>query len=1386
MSGITALRRLRNILVGLGLFAAVVAGVLLLVTGTGPGSRWLAAQVMTRVQKDLPFKLSVGAIRRHGLSRWTIGPVEGREPSSDRLFLRADRVTFDLRYRPLLSGNISLARARVDSLFLAAWLDSADALHPQLTQREADSLAAGAPDSGKPFPLSIDELSIGGLLLGMDAPHKGLYTRYRASDVGGGGSGADWSGRLDGRLIQRSPYTADSLAGGLRIVLDITREAVHVDTLRWNVPGFGISARGTWSFQDAAARLAASGYAALDSLALRVPGIAAPQGRIDWTADITAGRLPPRGVVTFDLNGVSADSLPPALAGGILSGSGRFDGPLMPPDSLAGEARLQVTGLDSFRGLDRMDLVARLDRSNLDLSVDGPGLHMTAQGAVFDSAGPDVAFRLAVDEVARYLDTDNRVSAQLSAEGRLAGSWEAPRVTADVRTPELNLFGHRERQVTGSVSYADSAVAFRIENPRGTRLSGRAELGGPRTIGADLVVPSIDYAEIRAALPDSIAALIPDGTASARGHIEGTLSRPRGHLEVTGGRVSPFGVAIDTLFARADFEPGIARLSGAIVRPEPGGRVELTGEMPLDMTGDVPAPDRSRNAELRARLAGLRIGTAELDSLRRARLTPLTGAEEIVLAAEGTVTVAFRPGTERPPDWTALLDRAALAATRARLETVGPLEAAGSGNRIDVEPFRIALAADAGDSTDAGDADGGSDPALAGDPGGADRATPGGVIEGHVSTDEDGLLTGDIRTDAMAMSAVHALLPGLPALTGSLSGSIRPRGDVRAPEEMTFAARVDWIHPGVNGVTLDRFSARLEGNAAGVTLDSLFVTAGQDTAMGHGFVRTEPGGGPAELDVTLTARDFRLSSLPFPETQIRKLAGLLNADARVTGTVDAPDLRGFVTITDAAVQTPDMSAPVEHLNARLRMEGQVIHVDTLEIGRGSNVLATGGVTLNGSEPPDLDLKLVVRDFDLKTVPLPPGSVRLLEGKLNGAARITGTARTPALSGKFALADGAVQAGPMLLPVRNLRSQMRLDGTRVVIDSLYTNGSGGNADLSGWLDLADMKSPAFDVTGTLEGLTLNLDPGVQMGLTGPLSLRGSLTSSRFTSELRITEGRYAEKFDLRRFLAQRRTVIVQSAASREMLDGMNIDLHVFTRRPEDFRVDNNLADIPLSLDLRISGTALDWRIAGTAEAEPNTGKVYYLDREFSVTGLSAVFDNPKYPDPTLNVSAETSVTSGETYDITLNVTGRASEARTVLSSDPALSQPDIAALLTLGVPVSGLAGSGSSGSATDVFLNRARELTTATIFSMAGQRAADLTGLSRVQFSADEGGIESTRVTLGKDFGRRLSVDTTTSIADPSVPRLELNWRLNRRFSIRSIGDQASESSVDLRYVLRFR
>jgi translocation and assembly module TamB len=114
-------------------------------------------------------------------------------------------------------------------------------------------------------------------------------------------------------------------------------------------------------------------------------------------------------------------------------------------------------------------------------------------------------------------------------------------------------------------------------------------------------------------------------------------------------------------------------------------------------------------------------------------------------------------------------------------------------------------------------------------------------------------------------------------------------------------------------------------------------------------------------------------------------------------------------------------------------------------------------------------------------------------------------------------------------------------------------------------------------------------------------------------------------------------------------------------PSTLRIDNDQARIVASAELNLRGSVDRPLLFGRADIE--RGEVRFEGRRYLVTRGSLDFTNPNRVQPFFDIEAETRVRApGQTYQVTLRITGTTERLQPTFSSDPPLQPVDILGLL----------------------------------------------------------------------------------------------------------------------------
>ena len=203
------------------------------------------------------------------------------------------------------------------------------------------------------------------------------------------------------------------------------------------------------------------------------------------------------------------------------------------------------------------------------------------------------------------------------------------------------------------------------------------------------------------------------------------------------------------------------------------------------------------------------------------------------------------------------------------------------------------------------------------------------------------------------------------------------------------------------------------------------------------------------------------------------------------------------------------------------------------------------------------------------------------------------------------------------------------------------------------------------------------------------------------------------------------------------------------------------------------------LSGRVEIDEG-GELHFQERTYVVDRGVITFTGERTIEPNLDILATTSVGG---YDITLRVSGETGKTETTLTSDPALPEPDILALLVTGKTMEEI-----RGNEFEVASNQVLSYLTGRVGSQLGRTIAGATGLSTVRIEPNLIASEadpSARMTLGQNITRNLELiiwmDLVSSSDQIYVAEYDLSSGSPLAACVRRIGSFRG----DFRHEMRF-
>ncbi|HEU5453199.1 MAG TPA: translocation/assembly module TamB domain-containing protein, partial [Terriglobales bacterium] len=609
----------------------------------------------------------------------------------------------------------------------------------------------------------------------------------------------------------------------------------------------------------------------------------------------------------------------------------------------------------------------------------------------------------------------------------------------------------------------------------------------------------------------------------------------------------------------------------------------------------------------------------------------------------------------------------------------------------------------------------------------------------------------------------------------------------RTSGQMSFAVQGSGSRerPSING-TLEVTNWVLNGEAAG-TLQVKAVTTGDVLRLSgstgfrtaeltlDGTVRLRQDF-PVNLNVRFARLDFDPLLTAFTAA---KVTGHSSADGTVTltGPLKQPDL---LVLTG---NIPQFSAELESVRltndgpiqftvnhevfqlAQFRLTGTDTHVNTsgtiaLQRGGALDLRSEGGINL-----------ALLHTFNAN---LHSG------GQAAFQLQFRGTMARPVLLGRMTITKGDLAYINFPNGLSNINGTLVFNQDRVQVEKLTAETGGGAVSLGGFVSYG--QTLGFNLSAKGSGIRLRYPAGVSTTADADLLLTGTPKNLLLSGTLTVMRFSTGPQFDLATVLAKARQTS-QVPNPNSPLAAVHFDLHIVST-PE-LQVQMSAAKLSGNMDVHLRGTADRPLILGRVDI--TEGEVSFNGTRYTIERGDVTFTNPVRIEPVLDVEVTTRVRD---YDIALGFHGPIDRLSTTYRSDPPLPTTDIIALLAFGKTreesaIVSEANPSFTESASNAILGQA-------LTSASSSRVQKLFGVSRIKISPElEGTTADTnnptaQVTIEQQVSRNITVTYITDLSRSAQQVIQLEYAINRNFSVIALRDQNGVLSLDFRYRQRKR
>lgn len=441
-------------------------------------------------------------------------------------------------------------------------------------------------------------------------------------------------------------------------------------------------------------------------------------------------------------------------------------------------------------------------------------------------------------------------------------------------------------------------------------------------------------------------------------------------------------------------------------------------------------------------------------------------------------------------------------------------------------------------------------------------------------------------------------------------------------------------------------------------------------------------------------------------------------------------------------------------------------------GEGTSLGIIGGVIPHG------DVNVFVNgEADLRLLTLLTPEINYSKGKAFVAFLISGGMENPSIQGGLAVKDGTIRSSTLRQTLEGANVSIFFNGREIVLESLNGMIGGGAVNGSGKVAIEEFAIKEFGFALEVADAVFRYPEGLESRIDGTLILQGNPKSKGLKGELRIRKASYEKKLNIR-------TLVLELQRKKARIDQPvpffgNTELNIHIGGKKEIWINNNLAKLPVEVDLVLRGTIDHPLLFGRIEAEDGT--FVFSRNPFKVISATADFISPDTIRPVMDIHATTEVRG---YRIDLRLSGTVDRFTLSLNSDPQLSETDILALLTVGQTAAETAETMK-----EVGTVEATAFLAAPIQEKIENTLQDIIKIDRFQvdpYYSSSTASEGARLTVGKRLlDERLYVTYTTGIT--TIEELiKLEYFLGKNAYIVGKRDEQGRMSGDIKFRFEFR
>ena len=492
-------------------------------------------------------------------------------------------------------------------------------------------------------------------------------------------------------------------------------------------------------------------------------------------------------------------------------------------------------------------------------------------------------------------------------------------------------------------------------------------------------------------------------------------------------------------------------------------------------------------------------------------------------------------------------------------------------------------------------------------------------------------------------------------LTGALDASVVTTGTLNEPQ-----TRLDGtIKSGtLAGYPIHDVMLRIFANPQAFNVERFSGYEGEKGEMAGSVLITPKGG----ISGNLSAKDISMGLIAKLAGSDANVVGSANLNASFRGDIHNPAADMTIHIANGGV----LGATFDSLTGTFALDKGILNVKDLLVDKNVSdkhyqASAKGTVPIAAlfkdksvNKEDSMNLTVHLDDADLSLIPALSKEVEWGMGETDGNFTLTGTLKRPEVTGNFVVKNGSVKLKRIRKPITEMELSVMGKGREILLENLSGKIGTGSYDATGKLIFQENENAPVNFLVNLDFNKLQIESEY---FTGPLS--GQLTFDQSKTE---QDGHLAPRISghIDTEYAQISVPVIpeSDAPMPEILLNLNLNfgkrVHLYEAQLFDMYF-SGTASMQGSTRFPLPGGTIEVHRGGTVKVSNNIFNIRYGEVAFNQVGSFL---------PTVFFFAETHVGKTEVY-VALRGPLGTNKLKTYLSSSPAMSQTEIARLLTLG-------------------------------------------------------------------------------------------------------------------------